>query len=245
MGLRASLGMTSEEELMKDPEYRKSRLAMARIQIAHTYPGLVEELGLTEKEAEEFFTMMAENQTKLSMDIGTARNGDDMAALARRQAAAQKEQEDAIRAMMGTGRYEQYQAYMQTRSARNQVVNMGSQLAAAGAPLSEAQSRSLTAAMIAEQQRQPATGPNVNASPGQPRTAQSVIEEIQNRQEDSNRRLLETAGPQLNARQLAILKEQVEQQNAARRDALSRAQVTVGPGGGMQVLIQGPPPQQQ
>jgi hypothetical protein len=229
--LTSSLGVGNNQDLMKDPEYRKARIAQLRLEIAKTYPGLVEELGLSEKEANQFFTMLAENQLKRTTDLtrpGEAGATQDITARYRAQQALQKEQEDAIRTMMGAGRYEQYQAYQQTRPARQQVVTMGTQLAAAGAPLSESQSRALTSVMIAEQQRQrqeprQQIAQNPGSSNIQDRAAQ-LLGDSQRRQEENNQRILDAVAPQLSAKQIAVLKDQFDQQNSAMRDTVSRLQ---------------------
>jgi hypothetical protein len=229
---------TGEQDLMKDPEYRKARLTQTRIQIARSYPGLAEELGLSEREANQLFELMAVNQLNMTTELTTSitagnavsitTNAQDAAARTQRMQAQNREMEESIRAMLGN-KYSQYQDYQQTRPARNQAVTMGSQLAAAGQPLSEAQSRALTTAMIAEQQRQrqqPATPlalPTAGSMDPQARTVM-MLEDSMRRQEETNRNVLAAASAHLNASQVAVLRQQFDQQNAARRQTLTRMQ---------------------
>jgi hypothetical protein len=224
---------SNDRDLMKDPEYRKARLAQLRIQLARSNPGLAEELGLSEREANQLFELMASNQlnltTELTATTGTGTGTTDVAARVQQLQARTREQTEAIRTMLGPAKYAQYQQYQQTLPARNQVVTMGSQLAAAGQPLSDAQSRALTTVMIAEQQRPRQQAPLPSLSQGaadpQQRTAQ-ILEESLRRQEETNRNVLDAASAHLTAGQLATLRQQFDQQNASRRQTLTRLQET-------------------
>lgn len=226
--LTASLGGT-DQDLMKDAEYRKARITQMRMQIEKSYPGLAEELGLSEREADKLFELIATNQlaTTAELTARTANGTPDFAAMTQRQSAMQKEQEEAIRTMLGAGKYQQWQDYQSTRPARQQVTALGGTLATAGVPLSDAQSRALTSVMIAEQQRQrqqpPRLPPPDPGADARTRTAQ-LLEDSNRRTEENNRNVLEAVAPHVNAKQLAAIREQFEQQNAQRRQTLSRLQ---------------------
>jgi hypothetical protein len=217
--------MNMERDLMKDPEYRKLRIAQQRSNMERNYPGLVEALGLSEKEADRLFTLLAENQVAMSAEsmLLTANGNPDQAAMeemSRRQQAMQREQEDSLRAMLG-GKYGQWQEYQQTRSSRTRVTSMGSQLAQAGMPLTDAQSRALTTALIAEQQRQRQSPPlmpqTAGLNPNDPDFRVKMMEESMKRSEENNRRMLDAAAPHVSARQLAALREQFDQQASMSR----------------------------
>ncbi len=144
---------------MKDPEYRKLRLAQLRSNMERNYPGLAEELGLSEKDTGKLYDLLAENQMAMTIDssILGANGTQDQAAIQQiiqRQQAQQREQETAVRTLLGDSKYSQWQEYQQTRPARTRVMSMNSQLSQAGMPLTDAQSKALTTVMIAEQQRQ-------------------------------------------------------------------------------------------
>jgi hypothetical protein len=212
-------------ELMKDPEYRKLRLAQQRLNMERNYPGLVEELGLSDKDADKLFDLLAENQLAMSTDsqqlIGSGTPDQTaMEEMTRRQQARQREQEEALRAMLG-GKYSQWQAYQQTRPARSRVMSLGTQLAQAGLPLTDAQTRSLTTAIIAEQQRQAqdarAMTRTAPINPADPDSRVKMMEESLKRTEDNNRRMVEAATPHMSAKQLAAYRDQMEQQTAMSR----------------------------
>lgn len=216
-----------EQDLMKDPEYRKLRLAQIRSSVERDYPGLAEELGLSEQEAGKLYDLLAQSQLDMTVDSSIlGGNGTpDQAAMqqmVQRQQMQRREQETAIRSLLGDGKYGQWQEYQQTRSARQRVVTINTQLAQAGMPLSDSQSRALTTALIGEQQRQrqeqqamarTLTSGNQN----DPGLRAQLQEELLKRNEDNNRRMLDAAAPYMNARQLAALREQMEQQAAMSR----------------------------
>jgi hypothetical protein len=214
---------SSERDLVKDPAFRQARLTMQRIRVAHSYPGLAEELRLSEQQANRLFELIAANGLSLSdsltLNAGTLPAAEQMAAV-QRQATQLREGGDGIRAQLGEAGFAQYQEYMKTRPARNQAVTMGSTLAAAGQPLNDSQLRALTTVMIAEQQRetQAAVMLSQNRDPSAPvpRASQS-LEAFQNRQEESARRTLEAAAAHLSAAQLKLLQDQLDQQAASRR----------------------------
>jgi hypothetical protein len=217
-----------QRELMKDPEYRKLRMAQTRANIERNYAGLVEELGLTDREADGLFDLLAKNQLAMSEEsqLLSINGNPDQAAIeemSRRQMAMQREQEESIRAMLG-GKYSQWQEYQQTRPARSRVTTLGSQLAQAGMPLTEAQTRSLTTAMIAEQQRQNqemrTMARTVPINPADPDARVKMMEENFKRTEENNRRMVEVAAAHMSSKQLATYKEQMDQQLAMNRISL-------------------------
>jgi hypothetical protein len=88
-------------------------------------------------------------------------------------------------------------------------------------PLNEAQTQSLTTAMVADQQRQRQDAQSMARTPppnpADPDYRAKMQEYTLKRVEDDNRRLLEVAAPHLNARQLAAYREQMEQQSTMNR----------------------------
>lgn len=197
--LNAALINSPERDLMSDPEYRKARLIQARMGLKRIYTGLAEEVGLSEKEIEQLFDILASQQVDPALN---------------RSANA----EDPVRALLGPDRQAKWQDYQQTLSARSRASQMSGMLASSGAPLTEAQLRPLTTALIAEEkfvrEQQPAsrlTGPMT------PELRAQQQEDSINRQEESNRRYLETAAPYMSAQQLTLVRETLEQQIAISR----------------------------
>jgi hypothetical protein len=226
-GAVAAAKGSGEGELMKDPEYRKAQLTQTRLRLAQSNPGLAETLGLSEKEADHLFEVMAERQMDLTAELTDmlAREGSTASAFAEltRTSAGR---EDPARAVLGEAKYSQYQEYQRNvRPALTQVASIGSSLNAAGQPLNDSQNRALTAAMMIEQQRQrqEAAVPRPNPNPGAPRGLADSLEQTANRQQESNRRTLEASAATLNAAQLDVLKRQFEQQDALRRRSIDSA----------------------
>jgi hypothetical protein len=218
-----------DAELMKDPEYRKAQLIMTRLRTAQSNPGLAETLGLSETEANHLFEAMAESQMSRSAEltdaIGRAGGVGSTPALTDllRNSAGR---EDPARAVLGEAKYAQYQEYQRNvRPALTQVANIGSSLNAAGQPLNDWQSRTLTTVMMTEQQRlrQEAALPQPIPNPGVPRGMTDMLTESANRQQESNRRILEASAATLNAAQLEVLKQHFEQQDATRRRSIETA----------------------
>jgi hypothetical protein len=79
--------------------------------------------------------------------------------------------------------------------------------------------------MVTEQQRlrQEAAIPRPILNPGVPRGMADMLTETANRQQESNRRILEASAATLDAAQLEVLKQQFEQQDATRRRSIETA----------------------
>jgi hypothetical protein len=211
--------------MMKDPEYRKARLAQTRLTMPQNYPGLIDALGLSPEEADKLYDLLAEQQlemTDTSMLVATV-NGvpPDPAVMedaSRRRAEMQRRHDEALMATLG-GRYPQWQDYQQTRGARQQVVQLGRTMEGAGFPLTAEQSRPLTDVYIAEQRRQREETQQMLASArsGGALDQARLMEERLKLQAESNRRLLDAARPHLNAQQLNAMQVSMEQQLAMNR----------------------------
>jgi hypothetical protein len=237
-----------EQELMADPEYRKARMAQQRMNIERNFPGLVEELGLSQKEADRVFDILAESQMNMNYEMNALRNGaaqPDQATRAemqRRQQEMQRQQEAEVAALLGPARYAQWQGYEETRGGRQQAVQFGMQLAQVGLPLSDVQQRGLTTVLVAEQKRLMQTlepmARNMNQADAQMR--QQIEEQAMKLQEESNRRIVDGAAAHLSARQVASLKQQFETQaamTAAQRRLQQRRQEVQGGGGPIAVPV--------
>ncbi len=212
-----------ESDLMKDPEYRKARLAQTRLNIPRNYPGLAEELGLSEKEADQVFDLLAEQQLNTNLILPPNATPEEQRALLdemrRTTQASQRKLDEALSGMLGGTKYAQWQDYQQTRGARTQAAQLGTTLASAGMPMSDAQMRPLTAALITEQKRQRDDMQTLmrDIGPADAQNQARLQEMFLKRQEESNRRILEAAAPHLNAQQLAALRANFETQDAMRR----------------------------
>jgi hypothetical protein len=209
------------QEMMKDPEYRKARLAQTRMSLPQNFPGLIEELGLGPEDADRLFDLLAESQLEMSdvSMLAATINGVPpdpvvMEDANRRRQEMQRKQEESLMAMLGANRYSQWQDYQQTRGPRQQVVQLGRTLEGVGVPLTAEQSRSLTAAYIAEQKRQRDDTQRMFNSARQsgPVDQERMMEERFKVQAESNRRIVDAAKPHLNAQQLDALQASLDQQ---------------------------------
>lgn len=246
----------NQQEMMKDPEYRKARLAQTRMSAPQNYPGLVEELGLTPEEADRLFDVLAENQLEMndvSMLAATI-NGvpPDPSALedaSRRRTEMQRRQDEQLMAMLGSARFSQWQDYQQSQGARLQVAQLGRTLDGIGMSLSPEQSRPLVAAYVAEQKRQRDENQRMFANVQQlgPADQARMMEERHKQQAESNRRIVDAAKPHLSSQQIEALQASLDQQLVMSRatSRMLRQQMEVqgqSPVLGTTITIATPPP---
>jgi hypothetical protein len=218
--------LLDQREMMKDPEYRKARLAQMRMTIPQNYPGLIEELGLSPEEADRLFDLLAESQLDMSdvSMLAATINGvqpdpavrDDAN---RRRMELQRRQDESLMDMLGGSRYSQWQDYQQTRGPRQQVMQLARTFEGIGAPLMPEQSRPLTAAYIAEQKRQNEAMQRMFTGMRQPGSTDQarMMEESLKLQAESNRRIVDAARGHLNPQQLDALQASLDQQLALNR----------------------------
>ncbi len=222
----ATAADTPIREQLKDPESRKLQLARLRTTIERSYPGLAQELRLSEDEADRLFDLLAGNQLAGAADgsLLTALGdlGNQQEALQRREA-FDRAQEESIQALLG-GNYAQWQAYQQTLPARLQVTVMTTQLAQTGKALTAAQKSAVTTALIAERQRQVEEERFISrpppGDPAAPGYRTLMMEESMKRAEENNRRNLEAAAPYIDATQLAVLREEMDRLTSMNRQLL-------------------------
>lgn len=203
-----------QKKLLEDAEYRKARLAQIRIDLQQRYASLAVELGLSDREANALFDLMAEQALRLDMEFsdrftnGAAPDATMEAEIRR----IQEEQKKALVALLGPARYEQLEEYGQTQPSRTRVNNLTTLLARSGRPLTNAQTRSLTAVIIAEQKRRQADA-KVLSDAGKPPASQPDLEQ------ETNRRILENSAAFLDGQQLELLRGRFQQRNTIDRAA--------------------------
>lgn len=213
----------SEQQLLQNQEYRKAHLAALRAAIVHSHPGLAEALGLTQKQADALFDLLAETQLeRITQPLALTGDPETDRALivARNQndAELQREQGEALRTMLGDEGYAHWQQYLPTRSVRVQADSYATTLAKAGAPLNGAQLKGLVGAMLEEQKSLRddivALGRKVDAT--NPVSREQTQIALRDRQAASNHRILDATSAQLTAQQLALLRAQFQQGDAIR-----------------------------
>lgn len=232
---------------MKDPAYLSALLAQVRLNVQRNYPGLVQELGLSERDADQLFDLLAQNQVDTQAEAAELQarfgNSPDQAARAeinRLQQAAQQERQrelnQRIASTLGPAGYQQYQDYQQARPVRNRVQSIATTFNGYGQPLTEGQMKSMTAALVdfEKRDREERQAMARNAQGATPEARAQRQEESRRRQESFNMRMLDAIAPHLSARQVATMRsdfeEQAELSRASQRVQRARNEVRAAQG---------------
>lgn len=151
-----------QRQLMQDPEYREAVRLQARTSYARQYPGVIQELGFDQAQADDFFVMLAEQQMRANERMEALWEeidpGDPAALQSRHQklqaiaAETQRTNEAEIAARFGADKLQAWQEYRATLGQRWQLEHMRGTLASQGLPLSEEMHRPMLKA-LAEAQR--------------------------------------------------------------------------------------------
>jgi hypothetical protein len=199
-----------QKALLADPEYRKALLTMARADLQDRYASLRVELGLTEPEAKALFDLLAESQVMMSSSMTSTTDGAqpsaaEAAEMGRLMQEQQQKLKDDITAMIGPQRYTQFEEYERMQPARTRVNNLTALLSRSGSPLTNAQTRSLTALMVSEQKRMEREAQALrDAGKTDTRSPADI-------QVETNRRILEVAPGFLDAQQVQVVRGRFEQ----------------------------------
>lgn len=222
-----------QRELLKDPEYRKARLAQIRTSVARNNMGMAEELGLSQAEADKLLDLLAEQQMDMSGNFALlGADQKDPAAMQesmRKQQESLRQRDEAIAALLGPSKNAQWRQYQQNAPVRSRVTSMNNTLSQAGLGLNAGQQKSLQGVLAAQMQNQNqefaalARGVDTRTAAGRAQ----VEDALRNRQAESNRRVLADAQSILNEQQLVVLRAQLEQQEALNR-AMARARERAG-----------------
>jgi hypothetical protein len=198
------------------PAGQHARLVEEEVRLRRMYADMPKALGLNAAQADKLFNLIADHQMS-AQDAERAYSGDR----AGRQALEAQQAEDlstAIQDMFGAQTADEFQQYQQSVPARRQVDRMGESMAAANAPLSDAQRDSMVTAMVTEQQAVPRPQRPADGVPDAQYQAQMA-----EWQQDYSTRVQARVAPLLTPQQQATYQEQVALQNA-RRAARSQAQ---------------------
>jgi hypothetical protein len=213
--------------LMQDPEYREALRIQARSNFGRSYPGLVEELGLDTKQADEFFGMLSDQQMRSSeqMEGLWDMEGKDPAMIKEQQrkiqqqaAELQRTGEAEIAARFGQEKLQAWKEYQSTLGVRHQLESMRTTLAGQGVPLSDDSNKAMLKA-LAEVQRTEADEYSAAVNRGvAPRLAfsnQFSPEMVENQIEASkkrNQRVLDALSPYLSYEQRSALEKEQQAQ---------------------------------
>jgi hypothetical protein len=207
---------------MTDPKGRDVRRAQRRMLLPQLNPGLGKWLDLPPDQENKLLDLMAKQESEQSEMLLDPANRNDPAAQqeAMRKAQAQNQANEADLAALLGDRYPRYQQYKQTMPVHRQVSQLQTMLGSGADGLPDAQAKSLTNTLVAEQLRvnqerasAQAAAPTLNV--------QEMLRQQQQRTVESNRRLLQVATSLLNPQQLASYRTLIEQQERS-TDVLSR-----------------------
>jgi hypothetical protein len=144
--------LTAIRAQMSSPEATAQRVHLSRLLIERSNPYVQEALGLAADESRKLLDLLATHQERSSTAFSSSA-GNGAATAQERMAAVQAQQqanEAELQAMLGS-KYPQWQGYKETRNAWQQLRDLNAVADAGGTPLSDSQSRNLTAALLAEQ----------------------------------------------------------------------------------------------
>ena len=193
--------------------------AQARMTVGRLYPHLAAELGLSTAELDKFHDLLARQQSELALESMAANDvGTDSAAMQdmqRKLGEKRQANEAEISAALGS-KYPQWKTYQQSLPIRQQVAQLQSLLGGDGDALSDAQARPLVATLAAEKARFDQEQRNA-ARPAPATTREQYIALQDQRETESNRRLLEAAAAHLTPQQVASYKRMMDQEQEMER----------------------------
>jgi hypothetical protein len=191
------------------PAEQNSRRIQQEIRLRRTYADMPAALGLDANQADRLFDLLADSRVSAAED-SRAYAGDPAAQQAI-EAAARRQRDAAIDALLGPDKAAEFLAFEKSIPARMQVNRIGESMAAANVPLSEAQRTSLVAAVAHEQEAFP--------RPQRPADGSGDAEynmRFLDWQTEYSRRVQARIEPLLNSQQVAQYREALQVQNARR-----------------------------
>jgi len=214
--------MAGAKEILSSPEGRGMVQPMMRAMLAQQYPDLAKELGISQAQADKLLDTIVRQQLDLSadsMDLIAGGNPDaaQLQEIQRKTQERQRQNEAELSSMLGN-KYPQWQEYQTTLAARQQISQLNTVLTASGAPLSDAQSKQLTAALGAEQKRinQEQGGTAIPTGKTREETLDLQLQRIS----DNNRRLADAASGVLTSAQLDSYRKMLERQENLQRNLI-------------------------
>jgi len=145
--------LTTMREQSSSPEAMAQRRRTTRYTIEAVNPDIGEALGLSPDEADKLLELLVTHQENSSAVFRSTIDGNSTTTVQERSAIlqAQREANDAeLQARLGN-KYSQWKDYNDTRTAWQQRRDLRAVLDAGGIPMTDAQSKSLIAALAAEQ----------------------------------------------------------------------------------------------
>jgi len=195
------------------PEARARLRASMRASLATTLPDIGEAVGLSLEEESRLLDLLAKHQDFTGLMFSGDGSSNTPATRAERAAAyeeRQRTQDAELRAMLGSN-YERYKDYRETLPVWRQRSDLRAVLDAAGVPLTDAQGRSLIAALSVEQR---SFNQQTRAAASQGETFPQVL--LAQISPERRQRLLNVAAAYLNPQQLDGYKGMLERAAAGK-----------------------------
>jgi hypothetical protein len=199
------------------PAARNNRRLQQEIRLRRRYAEMPEALGLDNAQADKLYDLLAEYRMAETED-GRTYQGDRLGRQSVEDATRQQ-RDAAIEALLGPDKAAEFQSFEKSIPARMQVNRIGESMAAASVPLSVDQRKTLTAAVMKEQEARP---PPERAADGS-RDADYEMRFLE-WQADYSSRVQASITPLLSSEQARLYRETVQVQNARREERRSRAE---------------------
>ena len=140
-----------EQEMMRDPAYRKSRMDDWRRRYAQTRADAIRAVGLTSEQADRLVDLLIERNFSMQL---TGLPSDTMNQETQAELKRINEQYEAqLSELLGSEDYQRWQWYQKTAAERDEVRLFRAQLSTSSTPLQEHQADALVDAMYVERQR--------------------------------------------------------------------------------------------
>jgi len=218
-GMPGPLPLSAERRSTPDnsPAAQNDRRLRQEIQLRRRYAEMPAVLGLDTAQADKLYDLLAEYRIAEYED-GRPYQGDRLGRQSVENAARQQ-RDAAIEALLGPDKAAEFQSFEKSIPARMQVNRIGESMAASSIPLSEEQRKTLTAAVMKEQEAHP---PPERATDGtrDPDYEMRFLEW----QADYSSRVQASITPLLSSEQARLYRETVQVQNARREERRSRAE---------------------
>lgn len=224
-------------ELLKDPAYRKARLAQIRADFVRRYAGIAQALGLADIEADQLFDVLAELQLNTNAELNAllAKGMDaeiEREVGARIQEDGGRQRDARLQGLLGSARFAQWQAYQESLPARPEAAHMlQSALNLGGQSISSTHLEPLVTTAAMEQSRYEKEVQQLlreSRASGPEALAQVQVRMLTLR-EESNQRIIDAAAVRLGPEQVATLRRNFEQQAAVARGRLASYQQRTAP----------------
>jgi hypothetical protein len=241
--------MESIAKMFSTEDGRKMMRAQMNVGLKMQYGGLVKDLNLDPKVADQVLALLGDRQAALTeATFAAMKNGtlDEAAGkeIAAKSEALQKEYNEKLKAVLGDEGVNQLHDYERTVGDRMMLSMHEQQFAAAGAPLEQAQRDSLLQIMKDERLKTPASAFDASNSGDPSRTMAALkddaaVDKWLKQEEDYQRRVLQAAPKTLNPDQVSALQESFKQQLEMQRFGMKMGkEMFKGSGGQATILVE-------